>query len=298
MRKTVGPSRGFTLTEMLVVLGIILLVLSMILAGAMSTRRAARQTLCLSQLRNIALAVTNYSNRYDGAIPLGSWADVAPAAGYPTESPLSAGGFGTIKGDRDEMYGKGAGPLPTIRDMLQSFLGTKDQVWHCPFQPTAGGAVLLPFQGSGFSDDPRGFRPGYRFMSTLDMRAYFKTSDSAIYDMSAKLRAADLFVRNVGGLKFNRVRTLDRAAADHVVLAFDASTTYHSKEAREMYELRAGERPELKVNMAYLDGHAEERAFRGRDGFVAQLHGPVSQKWYGTEFEGTYDAFALPPKPE
>jgi type II secretory pathway pseudopilin PulG len=46
---------------MLVVLGIILIVSTLILSGALATRKAARQTLCLTQLRSIGLAVTNYA---------------------------------------------------------------------------------------------------------------------------------------------------------------------------------------------------------------------------------------------
>src|SRR5215471_16344738 len=61
-------ARGFSLTEMLVVLGIILIVSTLILTGALAARKAARQTLCLTQLHSIGIAVTNYSMRYQGIL--------------------------------------------------------------------------------------------------------------------------------------------------------------------------------------------------------------------------------------
>src|SRR5205823_3559602 len=87
-------ARGFTLTELLVVVGIILIVCSLILSGALAARKASRQTLCLTQLHGIGLAVTNYTMRYHGVLPLGSWADLPGGAnGQTSEAPMSAKGL-------------------------------------------------------------------------------------------------------------------------------------------------------------------------------------------------------------
>src|SRR5439155_23027589 len=124
--------RGFTLVEMLVVLGIILLLSALLLSAAVSARKAARQTLCLTQLRSIGLAATNYSMRYQGALPLGSWADLPGGAnGDPSEAPMSVKGLPDLKGNVKDLLGEGAGALPTVRDVLQSFMNTKDPVWRC-----------------------------------------------------------------------------------------------------------------------------------------------------------------------
>src|SRR6516225_6733753 len=83
-------ARGFTLVEMLVVLAIILIVCAMLLSGAVAARKAARQTLCLTQLHSIGLAVTNYALRYQGMLPMGSWADLPGGAnGQMSEAPMS-----------------------------------------------------------------------------------------------------------------------------------------------------------------------------------------------------------------
>src|SRR5690242_7330834 len=131
-------ARGFTLVEMLVVVGIILIICTMILTGAMAARRASRQTLCLTQLHGIGLAVINYTGRYQGVLPLCSWADLpgggGGADGQTSEAPMSAKGLADLKGNLDDLLGKGAGPLPSVRDVLQSYLSTKEKVCRCPNQ--------------------------------------------------------------------------------------------------------------------------------------------------------------------
>ena len=82
-----------------------------------------------------------------------------------------------------------------------------------------------------------------------------------------------------------------------IVLAYDASPAYHSKkETRELHEIAPGERVALSHNMLFLDGHAEQRNFIGRDGFLEQFHGPVRQNFYGAEFQTDFaEYFVFPP---
>src|SRR5258705_5093599 len=93
-RFVAARARGFTLTELLVVIGIILIVCTLILSGALAARKASRQTLCLTQLHGIGLAVINYTGRYQGVLPLGSWANLpvwaGGANGQTSQGPMSS----------------------------------------------------------------------------------------------------------------------------------------------------------------------------------------------------------------
>src|SRR3982751_2790652 len=62
---------GFTLVELLVVIGIIALLISILLPTLNKARESARRTKCLANLRSIGQLVTMYANRAAGQLPIG-----------------------------------------------------------------------------------------------------------------------------------------------------------------------------------------------------------------------------------
>ena len=64
---------GFTLVELLVVIGIIAVLVSILLPSLNRAREAAMRTKCLANLRSVGQLVTVYENLYKGAIPIGFW---------------------------------------------------------------------------------------------------------------------------------------------------------------------------------------------------------------------------------
>jgi prepilin-type N-terminal cleavage/methylation domain-containing protein len=60
---------GFTLLELLVVMGLISLLIAMLMPSLSWARKSARRTACASNLHQIAIGLTNYLGDSDGILP-------------------------------------------------------------------------------------------------------------------------------------------------------------------------------------------------------------------------------------
>jgi len=70
-------TKAFTLVELLVVIGIIAVILSVLLPAMSVLRQSATSTACLSNLRQMAAAATDYALRNGGSYPPAQWTDPA-----------------------------------------------------------------------------------------------------------------------------------------------------------------------------------------------------------------------------
>ncbi len=272
-------SRAFTLVEMLVVLGIIVLLISLLLPAVSRARKAAEMTRCLTQMREIGIALSQYLNENQSALP-----DDVPTSG--PDSPRSANFTGPPPPISDIQYPgdlTGMGRMPSINTALDRYLkGASPKIWRCPSQIRRNGQAGFR-AGEFYISDNGEFSPGYMYLGTKDYGWFLghKPETAAKYAMKSWL------VRNIAGLRMAQFKN-DNSSSAEICTFMDYISLMHGKSPVDVYNLKTGERGVFASNFLYLDGHAETRNYNDVDTLLDQVHKPIKQVVFDCDLPTTF----------
>jgi prepilin-type N-terminal cleavage/methylation domain-containing protein/prepilin-type processing-associated H-X9-DG protein len=264
---------GFTLIELLVVVGIIALLAGILLPSLWSARRYSQSSACLSNLRQIGIAMQTYTRSYHGWLPAGPadqliYMNISSGDGNPEVSQdyREGGGWRPIMNTPWQWGGRraawryledaGGNPRdetqfrPLTRQIYRTAtLDSKTPVFECPGddglvyweRPHAGA-----WQGEGL---------GRRPLHELVGNSYFVHLWSST---------------QIDHKHIQRVRKQPA----HVALAYEGILYYNSFMPQNPFlpalpdaiRKRGWHSNDGGYNILFLDGHVEHRRFRTSDG--------------------------------
>jgi prepilin-type processing-associated H-X9-DG protein/prepilin-type N-terminal cleavage/methylation domain-containing protein len=226
---------GFTLVELLVVIGIIALLIAILMPGLAAARRHAQTIQCGANLRSIGQAMQQYANEYKGRIPRDYWYDFEYVQGHI----LWAEAFGKYLGH----------PLPDVKDLSAN----RDKILGPEL------AQIGVYQCPAFPDE----RQPLDYVSNAWYAGYVGISAPLINitRMPSSGRIVYLTEGNSRTLPVDTFGIHDVFDIGHLPMIGNAP----QPSSRVCNDKRHGGR----INLLFLDGHVENRLFRdvGRKDF-------------------------------
>lgn len=157
--------KGFTLVELLVVVGIIAVLISLLLPSLNNARRNARRVQCLSSLKEIGHGFQMYAATFKGAYPMAAWRPSAGATPTAAEQDMWQGWMHQVAPFLSSLQSTGArGDIGTNEALRKNSV-----LWGCPewtkvldYDPGANpiSSAEINYTGYGMQFTPTWFDEG------------------------------------------------------------------------------------------------------------------------------------------
>jgi len=243
--------RGFTLVELLVVIGIIALLISILLPSLSRARESAKTTQCLSNLRQIGNGLAMYGAEFQGFV-VATYADLSGASvsGHPADAENYATMFVNLR----------YLPAPEMTSMTEGISG-QASVFRCP-------SGTDDYLWNSFSDPNYGApAPADRrdMMGARPLRTKSKSSGMIIdtwYGVNgvihnfdnAAMQAPVRRVPNSDNLKDYRLLKLSQIRdSSRVPFLFDGIFQHLHHDGDRIHARHNGQKT---TNIVFFDGHA------------------------------------------
>ncbi len=112
---------GFSLIELLVVIGILALLLAILSPALTEARHRARRAACAANLRQVGMAMHLYAHDFDDSIPFG-----------PAGRPVTGSNFYTVTGNVTSLLSLEDGEPVGLGLLLKDYLSREPLVLFCP----------------------------------------------------------------------------------------------------------------------------------------------------------------------